>query len=134
MKKKILLICNLSITCLFLSSCSIMSFWDDTTEGKTKLVFFGWGNSAEVSLTEEFVDEFNASQDEIYVEYTPIASDSYATKIRNALSRSNVPDVIIAGDGEIKPWIEMDGLCELDEFIENSTVFDLDDFWNVLTA
>lgn len=107
-----------------------MSFWDDTTNGKTKLVFFGWGNSAEVSLTEEFVDEFNESQDEIYVEYTPIASDSYATKIRNALSRSNVPDVIIAGDGEIKPWIEMDGLCELDEFIENSTVFDLDDFWN----
>ncbi len=107
-----------------------MSFWDDTTEGKTKLVFFGWGNSAEVSLTEELVDEFNTSQDEIYVEYTPIASDSYATKIRNALSRSNVPDVIIAGDGEIKPWIEMDGLCELDEFIENSTVFDLDDFWN----
>ena len=24
----------------------------------------------------------------------------------------------------------MDGLCELDEFIDNSTVFDLDDFWN----
>ncbi len=129
MKKKILTLSNLFFLSISLSSCSILSFWDDSVDGKTKLVFFGWGNSAEVSLTEEFVDEFNNSQDEIYVEYTPIASDSYATKIRNALSRSNVPDVIIAGDGEIKPWIENDGLCELDEFIENSKVFDLDDFW-----
>lgn len=130
MKRKIFALSYISIFSFLLSSCDILSFWSDETDGKTKLVFFGWGNSAEVSLTEEFVDEFNTSQDEIYVEYTPIASDSYATKIRNALSRSNVPDVIIAGDGEIKPWIEMDGLCELDEFIENSSVFDLDDFWS----
>lgn len=129
MKKKFLFVANLSLLSVVLSSCAILDFWNDSSEGKTKLVFFGWGNSAEVALTEEFVDEFNNSQNEIYVEYTSIASDSYATKIRNALSRSEVPDVIIAGDGEIKPWIEMDGLAELDDFIENSTVFDLDDFY-----
>lgn len=119
------------IICMCTTSCNILDFWKDgdDDDNRTHLVFYGWGNSSEVALTEQFVQDFNESQDDIYIDYTAIASNDYATKIRNALSRSNVPDIIIAGDGEIKSWIEMDGLSELDDFIEQSDEFDLSDFW-----
>ena len=121
MQKKNLLFVAL-LTTVLLAGCG-------ETDDRTKITFYGWGNETEVSLTEKFVNEYNASQNEIKVEYTPIPSDDYGIKIRNALASRNPPDVLIAGDGEIKPWIEMGGLANLDPFLEKSTVFDLDDFW-----
>lgn len=108
---------------ILLSSCK------NKTSGRTEITFFGWGNEEEVALTERFVNEYNESQNEVYVKYTSIPSNDYATKIRNSLSGRKAPDVLIAGDGEIKPWIENNGLAPLDEYLEKSTVFDLDDFW-----
>ena len=129
MKKRCGIILSLVLCCVSLSGCNILDFWSDGGGNRTQLVFYGWGNATEVALTEQFVDDFNNSQEEIFINYTAIASNDYATKIRNALSRSQVPDVIIAGDGEIKPWIEMGGLTNLDPFIAKSDVFDLSDFW-----
>ena len=113
-----------TISLSLLTSCN-----DTNSEGKTTITFFGWGNETEVALTEQFVNEYNESQDEIYVKYTSIPSEDYATKIGNALRSKNPPDVLIAGDGEIKPWIELGGLASLDEYLDNSQVFDLSDFW-----
>lgn len=116
-----------------ITSCSLMLLMllagckgkDDRVE----ITFYGWGNETEVSLTQKFVDDYNNSQNEIKVNYTAIPSEDYGTKIRNALASRNAPDVLIAGDGEIKPWIENGGLANLDDYLANSTVFDLSDFW-----
>jgi len=124
MRKRLLFIC-----CLFLGVLTLYSCGEENSSGKTTITFFGWGNETEVALTEQFVNEYNESQDEIYVKYTSIPSEDYATKIGNALRSKNPPDVLIAGDGEIKPWIELGGLASLDEYLENSSVFDLSDFW-----
>ena len=117
-----------NLLCVFFLSTILLAGCGETDE-RTKVVFYGWGNESEVALTQKFVDDYNASQNEIKVEYTSIPSDDYGIKIRNALATRNPPDVLIAGDGEIKPWIEMGGLANLDEYIENSEVFDLSDFW-----
>lgn len=111
------------ISLILLSGCG------GNSDGRTEITFYGWGNETEVSLTQKFVDDYNNSQNEIKVNYTAIPSDDYGTKIRNALASRNPPDVLIAGDGEIKPWIENGGLASLDDFINNSEVFDLSDFW-----
>lgn len=96
---------------------------------RTEITFFGWGNESEVALTEQFVDEYNNSQDKIYVKYTSIPSTDYGIKITNSLYSKNPPDVLLAGDGEIKPWIELNGLAKLDNYLKNSTEIDINDFW-----
>lgn len=96
---------------------------------RTQIKFFGWGNESEVAMTRQFVDEYNEVQDEIYVSYTSIPSGDYAIKITNSLYSKTPPDVLLAGDGEIKPWIELGGLAVLDDFLDDSTEIDIDDFW-----
>ena len=95
---------------------------------RTVITFYGWGNASEVAMTRQFVDSYNESQDKIYVQYTSIPSGDYQTKITNSLYSRTPPDVLLAGDGEIKPWIEVGGLAVLDNFLKESTI-DLDDFW-----
>ncbi len=97
-------------------------------ENRTVITFYGWGNASEVALTRQFVDSYNESQDKIFVQYTSIPSSDYQTKITNSLYSRTPPDVLLAGDGEIKPWIEVNGLAELDDYLKDSSI-DLDDFW-----
>ena len=95
---------------------------------ETTIKFFTWGNETEIALTRELVREFNArNKGEIRVEPTPIPTKDYETKVSNALRGRSVPDVIVAGDGEIKNWIESGGISELDEFAANSTEINLDE-------
>lgn len=98
--------------------------------GAVTIKFFGWGNETEQELTEQLRKEFNdLNKGKIYVEYTPIPSGDYEVKINNALAGRNVPDVIIAGDGEIKSWIDDGYIAELDTYAANSTEINLNEMW-----
>lgn len=100
------------------------------SSGVVTLKFFTWGNETEVELTSELVAEFNRrNAGEIKVEMTPIPSGDYESKINNALRGRNVPDVIVAGDGEIKSWIDKGGIAALDDFVAESDEIDLDEMW-----
>lgn len=69
------------------------------------------------------------NSDGITVEFTPIPSGDYETKVTNALRGRNVPDVIVAGDGEIKSWIEKGGIATLDDYVAESEELDLEAMW-----
>lgn len=100
------------------------------SESEITLKFFSWGNETEIALTHELVEEFNEKyKGEINVNFTSVVSGDYEVKITNALRGRRVPDVIVAGDGEIKSWIDMGGIAKLDEFAANSTEIDLDSMW-----
>lgn len=102
---------------------------EDPSKGVT-LKFFSWGNETEIELTRELIAEFNQKYEgEITVNFTPIPTGDYETKIGNALRGRSAPDVIIAGDGEIKPWIENGGIAALDDFVANSEAIKLDEMW-----
>ncbi len=101
----------------------------ESEENKT-IQFYSWGNETEVEVTRELVKEFNeTNKDGITVEFTPIPSGDYETKVTNALRGRNVPDVIVAGDGEIKSWIEKGGISKLDDYVAKSKELDLDAMW-----
>ncbi|MBO4572330.1 MAG: sugar ABC transporter substrate-binding protein [Clostridia bacterium] len=104
---------------------------DEAASGEvTVLKFFSWGNETEVELTRHLVDDFNEKhKGEIEVSFTPIPSGDYETKLNNALRGRNVPDVIIAGDGEVKQWIDQGAIAELDDMAAASSVIDLDKMW-----
>lgn len=96
----------------------------------TTIAFWGYGNEVEIQLTRELVDEFNKTNTSgITVNYTPVKTGDYEQKIQNALAGRSVPDVIIAGDGEVKPWIERGGLAELDEFAANSDAINIEEMY-----
>ena len=61
---------------------------------RINLSFFGWGNESEVSLTQNFVEEFNNSQERIFVKYTPIPNSDYGIKITNSLYSRTPPDIL----------------------------------------
>ena len=102
----------------------------ESADNKT-IQFYSWGNETEVEVTRELVKQFNETNtDGITVEFTPIPSGDYETKVTNALRGRNVPDVIIAGDGEIKSWIEKGGIAVLDDYVAESKELDLDEMWS----
>ncbi len=99
------------------------------TGGKTKIKFASWGNETEQVIYERLVAQFNAENPDIVVSFTPVPTGDYQTKMNNNLRGNNVFDVFIAGDGEIKPWIEAGYIEPLDTYAANSTVIDLDKMW-----
>ena len=125
MKKRILkLVCLL---CSAILLFGVTACGSNTTGNSKSINFWGYGTEVELELTRELVAEFNATNTQgITVNYTPVRTGDYEQKIRNALAGRSVPDVIMAGDGEIKPWIERGGLATLDEFAAASDVIDID--------
>ena len=92
---------------LFCVLTTLVACGGDEDDDKTKISFFSWGNETEINIFDQLVEKFNTTNtDNIYVEFTEVPSGDYETKITTSLMGRNVPDVIVAGDGEIKPWIE----------------------------
>lgn len=119
------------ISALMLGMCTALNFAAcGKNDGKTAIKFYSWGNETEVALTRQLVEEFNKDNpDNIEVKFTPIPSGDYESKINNALRGRQIPDVIITGDGEIKPWIENGGIAPLDELAAESDAIQLGEMW-----
>jgi len=114
---------------VFSLACAIGCF-AGCGDSATSIKFYTWGNDTEQAVMRSLVEKFNnLHKGEIKVNFTPIPSGDYATKLENALGGRQVPDVFIAGDGEIKRWISMGAVAKLDEYVEQSTVIDLDDMY-----
>ena len=119
------------ITTVFCLVCLVLVViaCDDENSGKT-ISFYTWGNETEITIFRELVEQFNSTNsDGITVKMTPVPSGDYETKIDNVLKGRNVPDVIVAGDGEIKPWIEQGGIEPLDTYVQSSSIIDLNKMW-----
>ena len=115
---------------LFCVLTTLVACGGDEDDDKTKISFFSWGNETEINIFDQLVEKFNTTNtDNIYVEFTEVPSGDYETKITTSLMGRNVPDVIVAGDGEIKPWIERGGIEPLDSYIASSDVIKLDEMW-----
>lgn len=118
-----------TVLCVLCLTLVMVSCGEKSTSSK-KISFFTWGNETEINIFRDLVKEFNSTnQDGIEVVMTPIPSGEYETKIDNVLRGRNVPDVIVAGDGEIKPWIEQGGIEPLDSYVSSSSVINLDKMW-----
>lgn len=100
-----------------------------TTSKANKITFASWGNETEQAIFTQLVKQFNEENPDIEVTYTPIPTGDYQTKINNNMRGSNTFDVFVAGDGEIKPWIEAGYIEPVDEYLAKSTVLSLDKMW-----
>ena len=113
---------------VFALTCAIGCF-AGCGDSATTIKFYTWGNETEQQVMRDLVARFNRENTDMKVNLTLITSGDYETKLTNALRGRNVPDVFIAGDGEIKKWISMGAVEKLDEYLTADSVIDLEDMY-----
>lgn len=86
---------------------------EEAEGGKVKLRFATWDTAEDIDRQQGFVDEFNASQDEILVSLEAYGSE-YDTKISAGMGAGDAPDIMYMWN---YPAYE-DGLEPLDSYIE----------------
>ncbi len=141
MKKRTLKVCASALSATMMLSVALGlagcgrrgGVVDDVVDyqGGEKITFWGYGDDNEQGVFANLVNEFNrANVGEVYVTYEPQTSDSYGDRVNSALgaSRARV-DVLYIPDESIKSYATEGYLAPLDEYIESSTVLNLDDMW-----
>lgn len=97
---------------------------------KTTITFWGYGEPEEIEIFRELVDTFNSTnEDNIYVDYVTRPGGEYYTNVAQIMAGSRTPDVVYVGDDVVKSWATLGYILPLDDFVEESTVIDLDDMW-----
>ena len=100
-------------------------------DGPVTIEFWHSMGSTTGELIQEIVDEFNASQDEVYVE--AIYQGDYTTagtKLQAAVSGGNAPQVAQIEITSVGMYANAGMLLDLMPFAENDPEFDLDGFYD----
>ena len=97
------------------------------SDGPVKIEFWHSMGSSTGELVQEIVDEFNASQSEVYVDC--IYQGDYTTagtKLQAAAAGGNTPNVVQVEITRVGMYASQDMLLDLMPFAENDPEFDLD--------
>lgn len=112
---------------LVLSSCG--GSGDDTdSDGKAHVIF--WQQKFEDYQQEWFkkhVNEFNASQDEVEVEYVVVPAEAWQQKLKAAQAAGNQPDVATTSYGNIRPGAASGQFKALDDLLPEDRFADIKD-------
>lgn len=98
-----------------------------SSEGPVKIEFWHSMGSSTGELVQEIVDEFNASQNEVYVDC--IYQGDYTTagtKLQAAAAGGNTPNVVQIEITRVGMYASQDMLLDLMPYAENDAEFDLD--------
>lgn len=77
-----------------------------------------WCRAATVVGVRQIVDAFNASQDGVQVEVTPVLDGQYVTKLATAIRGGNVPDIVDIDDINSMLFIYRDSFTDLTPLVE----------------
>lgn len=126
MKKHISIFASLLALSMLATGCG-----SDPAAGKLKVNFWGWGDEVEIEVFSKLVKKYNSTnQDGIYVDYTVKPSSSYVNDMDKILATKRTPDIFYVGDGDVKRWATYGYLADITDFVEQSTIIDLDDIWD----
>lgn len=92
---------------------------NESADGKTTLDFWSfWGSGARQEVIEEIIDDFNASQDKIEVNYSYQPWGDIWTKSLSSITAGNPPDVIVQDINSVAQRAEAQQATNLSEYIE----------------
>jgi multiple sugar transport system substrate-binding protein len=86
-----------------------------------------WCRAATVGAVRQVVDAFNASQDGVRVDLTPVLDGQYVTKLATAIRGGNVPDIVDIDDINSMLFIYRDSFTDLTPLVQQ---FDFADSLN----
>lgn len=111
-----------------LAGCAAGGGTPTTEDGKTKVIF--WQQKFEdyqQAWFKENIEAFNASQDEIEVEYVVVPADTWDQKLKAAQAAGKAPDVKTTNYGNIKPMQANGQLADLTSLMDADTFADIKD-------
>ncbi len=82
---------------------------------KVKITYAIWGGEDEAKNTQLVADKFNASQDRIEVEVTPIPWETYLEKLNAMATAKELPDTAIMSEAGVIQWAEQGMLHDISE-------------------
>lgn len=97
-----------------------------TADGKTEVIF--WQQQFEdyqQAWFKEYVDEFNASQDDIKVTLQVVPADTWDQKLQAAQAAGRQPDVATTNYGRVKPGVAEGKFAALDDYISADAFTDI---------
>lgn len=97
-----------------------------TADGKTEVIF--WQQQFEDYQQEwfkKYVDEFNASQDEIVVKHEVVPADAWQQKLQAAQAAGRQPDVATTNYSNVKPGVAEGKFLALDDFLPADAFADI---------
>lgn len=99
----------------------------DQPAGETTNIIF-WQQKFEDYQQEwfkKYVDEFNASQDAVHVEYLVVPADAWNQKLQAAQAAGQQPDVATTNYGNVKPGVAQGKFLALDDYIAADAISDI---------
>lgn len=127
MKNKIALILALT---MLLTLCFVgCGPKTEYVDGKVVINFWGWGDKTENDVFSALTTQFNKQSKHAYVRFTKKPGGTYSDDAERQLGTKRPPDIVYAGDFDIKKWAAYNLVEDLTPMIEASEVYDMDDLW-----
>lgn len=90
--------------------------------------FVGWGGPEEGAVFQALVDQFNAANPDIVIEYEQIPTD-YVTALTTMVAGGTPPDIAYIPDGDFSAFVSRGQLVSIQDLVDASEVIDPEDIW-----
>lgn len=95
----------------------------DGEDGKTTLEFWSfWGSGSRREAIESIIEDYNASQDEVTVEYVYQPWGDIWTKSLAAIAGGNAPDVIVQDINSVKQRAEAEQSTNIQQYLDEEDI------------
>ncbi len=106
---------------MLVSACALTACdnGENVTDGKTKVSFWYWGSSAEVSVYNQLINTYMDLNDDVVIVPTHYESTTYMTKFQ---SEKTKPDVFFMPDTDFVQWADAGTMLPLDSYVTASEI------------
>ncbi len=113
---------NISLLIVLLLGAFAVQAQDPVT-----LQFVGWGGPEEGAVFQELVDQFNAENPDIVIEYEQW--QDYIAQLQTAVAGGLPPDIAYIPDGDFSAFVSRGQLVNLQPLVDASEVLDPEGIW-----
>ncbi len=92
--------------------------------GPIEITFWSLFTGGDGEFFDAMVDEFNKSQNEVYMKKDTVKFDNYYTKLTTALAAKNAPDVVVCHQKNLLSYVPSGAFVALDEYVSKDVLAD----------
>lgn len=93
-------------------------------EGPVEITFWSLFTGGDGEFFDAMVDEFNNSQDEVFMKNDTVKFDNYYTKLTTALAANNAPDMVLVHRGNMLTYVNNNQFLALDDYVSDEDLAD----------
>ena len=105
----------------------------ESSGGKEKITFMGWGTDAEIATFNGMISQFEEVYKDVEVEYITVADNDFDTKLQTMIGSGECPDVFYCSIDNMMKYAATGNLYDLTDYVADNEIFDPDNVWECLT-